>query len=309
MSVRQKGSIILVAGVVLISTVVFAKDKGDSGAAFLKLGAGARASALGEAYVGLADDVTAAYWNPAGLAQLEEKQACFMYLTPLSKVDNLAYNYLSLVIPNEETDVVGISVYYLDYGNMDEHIDADGIPDGRWGASDISVAYSRGKKIRDDLAIGGTFKAITTKIADKKANTVAVDVGVLYHTTKPGLNLGAVIRNFGLKIKYMKEGDKLPLALKGGLSYHLADIPLTLVCDVTLPNDNDTYFGCGGEYVVKEVLALRAGYKSGPQDEGSGLSAGFGLLIENVSQLTFEYAYQPYGELGNSHYVSLQRRF
>ena len=282
----KKGTIIFSAVIMLISTVVFAKDKGDTGAAFLKLGAGARATALGEAYIGLADDVTAAYWNPAGLAQLEEKQACFMYLSPLSKVDSLAYNYLSMVIPNEETGVAGISVYYLDYGNMDEHIDADGIPDGRWGASDISVAYSRGKKIRDDLAIGGTFKAITTKIADKKANAVAVDFGVLYNTTKPGLNLGAVIRNLGPKIKYMEEGDSLPLTLKGGLSYHLADAPATLVCDVTIPNDNDAYIGFGGEYVVKEVLALRAGYKSG-QDEGSGLSAGFSLLIERVSQLTF----------------------
>ncbi|MFH1562224.1 MAG: PorV/PorQ family protein [Nitrospirota bacterium] len=299
---------ILVVGMVLMSTVVFANDKGDTGAAFLKLGAGARACALGEAYVGLADDVNAAYWNPAGLAQLEERQACFMYLSPLNKVDNLSYNYISTIIPGEEW-VTGISVYYLDYGNMDEHTDGDGIVDGRWGASDLSAAYSFGKKIRDDLAIGGTFKGITTKIADKKANTFAVDFGVLYNTTKPGLNLGAVVRNLGPKIKYIKEGDSLPLALKGGLSYHLTDAPATLVCDVTIPNDNDAYIGFGGEYVVKEVLALRAGYKSGPQDEGSGLSAGFGLLIEKVSQLTFEYAYQPYGELGDSHYVSLQRRF
>ena len=178
-----------------------------------------------------------------------------------------------------------------------------------WGASDLSAAYSLGKKIRDNLAIGGTFKAITTNIADKRANAVAVDVGVLYNTGKPGLNLGAVIRNLGPKIKYMKEGDSLPLTLKGGLSYQLADAPVTLVCDVTIPNDNDAYIGFGGEYIVKEVLALRAGYKSGPQDEGSGLSAGFGLLIERVSQLTFDYAYQPYGELGDSHYVSLQTRF
>ncbi|MBI4753433.1 PorV/PorQ family protein, partial [Candidatus Desantisbacteria bacterium] len=305
---KMKKISILVVGMVLISTVVFAKDKDETGAAFLKLGAGARASALGEAYVGLADDVSAAYWNPAGLAQLEERQACFMYLAPLNKVDSLSYNYLSMVVPNG-IGVTGISVYYLDYGNMDEHTDADGIPDGRWDASDISAAFSLGRKLRDNLAVGGTFKGITTNIADKRANAVAVDIGVLYNTGKPGLNLGAVIRNLGTKIKYMKEGDKLPLALKGGLSYQLSDIPITLVCDVTLPNDNDAYIGFGGEYIVKKVLALRAGYKSGPQDEGSGLSAGFGLFIKKASQLTFEYAYQPYGELGDSHYVSLQRRF
>ncbi|MDI6735688.1 MAG: hypothetical protein QME42_05775, partial [bacterium] len=69
---------------------------------------------------------------------------------------------------------------------------------------------------------------------------------------------------------------------------------------------NNAYIGLGGEYVIKELLALRAGYKSGPQDEGSGLTAGFGITC---TPFILDYAYQPYDELGNSHYVSLQTRF
>ncbi|MEW6606473.1 MAG: hypothetical protein AB1414_03330 [bacterium] len=63
----------------------------------------------------------------------------------------------------------------------------------------------------------------------------------------------------------------------------------------------------GAEYVVKKAIALRAGYKSGPQDKGSGLTAGFG--ISWCAPFSLDYAYQPYDELGNSHYVSLQIRF
>lgn len=301
----KKVSIILVGGMLLIGSVSFAKDKGETGAAFLKIGVGAKAGAMGEAYTGLADDVTATYWNPAGLAQLEERQALFMYHTPMTNVDDLSYNYLNIAIPNE-IGVIGISIYYFDYGEMDEHRDDDGLVDGRWDASDISAAFSIGRQIKENLAVGGTFKGIRGKIADKKANSAAVDLGLLYDTNTPGLTLGAVIKNIGSKIKYEKQSDNLPLALKCGLGYHYSTAPVTLVCDVTLPNDNNAYIGFGAEYLVKEIFALRAGYKSGPQDEGSGLTAGFGL---KYSAITFDYAYQPYDELGNSHYVSIQTRF
>ena len=41
---------------------------------FLKLGVGARALGMGGAFAGLADDASAAYWNPAGLAYLKTNQ-------------------------------------------------------------------------------------------------------------------------------------------------------------------------------------------------------------------------------------------
>src|SRR5438309_11866769 len=56
-----------------------ASDAGTTAANFLKLGIGPRAIAMGEAQVGLADDVYAAYWNPAGLAQLQSPEAGFVH--------------------------------------------------------------------------------------------------------------------------------------------------------------------------------------------------------------------------------------
>ena len=49
------------------------------GFAFLKLGVGARAMGMGSAYVALADDPTAVYWNPAGLAGAEGAQVVVMH--------------------------------------------------------------------------------------------------------------------------------------------------------------------------------------------------------------------------------------
>src|SRR5579864_5665137 len=45
-------------------------DKGTTTANFLKLGVGARAEAMGEAYTAVADDATALHWNPAGITRV-----------------------------------------------------------------------------------------------------------------------------------------------------------------------------------------------------------------------------------------------
>src|SRR5258706_15883429 len=55
-----------------------ASDPGTTAANFLKLGIGPRAIAMGNAQVGLANDVYATYWNPAGLADLETPEAGFV---------------------------------------------------------------------------------------------------------------------------------------------------------------------------------------------------------------------------------------
>ena len=54
-------------------------DSGTTTAQFLKLGVGARAIGMGEAYSAIADDPTAIYWNPAGLAAVSEHSVSLMH--------------------------------------------------------------------------------------------------------------------------------------------------------------------------------------------------------------------------------------
>lgn len=304
--VKPINQFVVVVVMVLVSSVGFAKEKGETGAAFLKIGAGARATALGEAYVGLADDVSACYWNPAGLTQLQEKQASFMYLSPMGEVDDLSYSHLGLSVPHSDKGVFGASISYYGYGEMDKVVDSSGTPQGTWKAYDLSLVCSWAKQVKANLACGTSLKMVAGKIDDSTARSFAVDLAALFQTNYPGLSLGAVITNLGTKMKYRNEGAPLPMALKLGAAYRCEQAPVILVCDATLPNDNDAYFSLGGEYTIKEMFALRAGYKSGPQDEGSGLTAGFGLKYLNYG---LDYAYQPYDDLGDSHYVSLKARF
>src|SRR5690348_11799385 len=52
---------------------------GSDGGLVLKMPVGARAAAMGGAFSGLADDITAIYWNPAGIASLKDADVDFEY--------------------------------------------------------------------------------------------------------------------------------------------------------------------------------------------------------------------------------------
>src|SRR5450631_1540511 len=82
---------------ILILTACWAEvaqssDPGTTAANFLKLGIGPRAIAMGNAQVGLANDVYATYWNPAGLARLETPEAGFVQNQYL---ENISEQYLA----------------------------------------------------------------------------------------------------------------------------------------------------------------------------------------------------------------------
>ena len=95
----------------------------------------------------------------------------------------------------------------------------------------------------------------------------------------------------------------MPFIIKGGLAFRQGS--LTLAMDIVKPTDNKLYF-CGGvEWWIKDIIALRAGYKSN-EDIGTDLTIGIGFKKDKIQ---FDYAYVPYGELGSTHRVSFGMRF
>src|SRR4030066_1696025 len=92
------------------------KKAGTSAAKFLSIGVGPRANAMGGAFTSLANDASAMYWNPAGIALIDQYQAIFTY-TKLFADINL--NYFGIVIPADEFGSFGVSVTALNYGEMD----------------------------------------------------------------------------------------------------------------------------------------------------------------------------------------------
>ena len=70
--------------------------RGTTGADFLTIPVGARATAMGNAITASVDDATSVYWNPAGLASMEQGAVTLEYAEWLVGVD---FNFLSISIP------------------------------------------------------------------------------------------------------------------------------------------------------------------------------------------------------------------
>ncbi|HAW49917.1 TPA: hypothetical protein DCX16_03085 [bacterium] len=303
---------LIIVGLVL-ATSLGAKEKGETSAAFLKLGGGARPAGLGECYIAISDDAAACYWNPAGLSQIETREGVFMLHKPMMEVEDLIMSYGAIALPYFG-GVIGISFTYFGYGEMDKIIGADSqtgnpIKDKTWTAYDFALSSSFAKLVKKDISMGGTIKLVNGKIDDSSAIAFAIDLGVLC-SVKDGLKIGSTIRNLGSNMEYEDEGFGLPLCLKLGVSYDLSKIknfpPILAVSDLSIPNDNKLYLGLGAEYKIKDIFSVRGGYKTGPEDIGSGLTFGLGTKYLSYA---FDYAYQTFDKLGNSHRVSLSAKF
>ncbi|MDI6752355.1 MAG: PorV/PorQ family protein, partial [bacterium] len=152
----KKLTVVLALGMILGAGAAYCGDAGEKAAAFLKMGAGARASGLTGAYCAIADDSSACYWNPAGLIQLSQKEGSFMYHQPMNKVKGLSYSNINLAVPFGN-QAFGASLVYLGYGDMPKY-DKEGINQNEnYSASDMALSGSYGKKLNKDLSVGGTL--------------------------------------------------------------------------------------------------------------------------------------------------------
>jgi long-subunit fatty acid transport protein len=275
----------------------------------LKLGAGARAASLGNAYAGISDDSTAVYWNPAGLTQLNTKA---ISVTHSMLFEGIYYDWVSCVKPLDNGQgILGIGVQYLSYGTLKE-TDSTGLEIGNFKPNDASVSLSYARKI-GVVSTGINLKYITSVIKNA-ATAFAVDLGGMYDGIKIGgnkLKIGVAVQNVGTKMKFVDQEEKLPLNVKAGVAYDLKNNWLVAV-DVNSPIDGEVNVGAGTEYVYKVKqgieVAGRAGYSTVTKDVGglNGLTAGLGLAYEGYS---LDYAFVPFGDLGDTHRLSFGIRF
>lgn len=282
----------------------FAKEPGESGASFLKVGQSVRQISLGGAGSALYKGAESIFANPAGLAETEKKEANLLYSTPLNEVDDLSMSLITGVIPTSY-GVLGGGIIYYSYGNTPKYNNG-GARDGDWSASDLAIIGSYARKMGKDLMLGGNLKLICEKIDDSSGSAFGADGGFVYKTQYPGLSLAGVVQNLGSKLKLDEKGYSLPLTFKAGCSLDLSNThPFVIVSDISLPNDNNAIIGLGVEAGLLEMFKVRAGYKSG-QDEGSGFACGLGMEYLNYS---FDFAFQPFGNLGDSYYLSIGAGF
>jgi len=308
---------------------------GTTAAKFLSIPVGARALGMGGAFVAVANDASAMFWNPAGIAQNYQAEALFSHAQWLADID---LNYGGVTIPIGEFGTVGVNFTSL---SMDEfERTTEDQPEGTgefFSAGSFAVGVSFARFLTEWFAIGGNIKYINEHIWNSSATGLAVDIGTLFTTPFPGLKFGAGIANFGTKMQI--EGDDLltqkdispiagnngnvnaslttdrfdmPLTLRIGLAYEpIADEnqQLTIVADAIVPNDNSQSASVGGEYsLFQRIVSLRAGYKGlGVRDSEEEFTFGGGLRYTVAADLTlkFDYAFESFGRLDNVHKLAL----
>ena len=289
---------------------------GTSGAQFLKLGAGSRAGAMAEAYTAVADDVYALYYNPGALTFLTKPELAAAHT---EHFQGIRYEFVGFAYPWERGEdhskqVIGGASYNLGVSNIERRIDDTDQPIGTFGAGDYAYNVTYARRLKEQLGVGVTGKLIHQTLDSYTASAFALDAGLHYQVrpeAKRPVALAFVIKNIGTKPSFAGVTDPLPAAVVGAVGYK-PHPGVKLDLDLTKYRDTDFIFALGGEY-KKELApelsgAFRMGYSTHHKDnEGlDGLTLGVGF---NFHRGGFDFAWVPYGALGNTFRYSLHLKF
>ena len=322
--------VFLVSGFTI--STVYGQDKvGTAAAPFLGINIGGAASAMGGAYVSIARDASALYWNPGAISRMGRSELSF---THTSWFLDTNYDWGAVILNLDGVNAFGANLAVLDYG--EENVTTVQQPEGnglRWSAQDLYAALAYARNLTDRFSMGGSVKYIRQKIYNESASGFALDIGLLYITRFNGMRLGVSISNFGTEMRmegkdllhpYDQDpnnlgnnptitseqktaGWPLPLFYRVGVSMDVVKVSQTallLAVDAVIPSDNSTVLNVGGEFNWNEIFFLRAGYKSlmrEDTEEGLATGVGFKYFVPGLGKIGIDYAYNDYGLLEEIH--------
>ncbi|MBV9079554.1 MAG: PorV/PorQ family protein [Elusimicrobia bacterium] len=278
-------------------------SRGTSAATFLTLGGGARGAAMAGAQTAAADGAFALQWNPAAIANAPGVDVELEHASWFESVD---YNVAAAVVPTFQGQAAGVSVQQLNYGDLTKRDDS-GYDQGNFTPKDLSAALAWGFHV-GDYAWGVSGKVVRSEIVSS-AQTAAADIGLL-SPDKEGHHWGLAVSNVGGRLKYDSKSESLPLLVSAGASQRWKRF--LFAGDLKFPRDNNAYVALGAEGSVGLGGAWegvgRVGYSSRTQGGAGGLSGfsiGAGL---RAGWFAFDYAFEPFDDLGSIQLFSLSLR-
>lgn len=291
---------------------------GISTAQFLKIGVGGRASSMADAFVAISNDVSALYWNPAGLSQFDANQVIFSHNEWLVDIN---HDFLGAVYHLDNTNSFGVSLTALTMDNMKVTTEFAPFGTGEYFSfSDIAVAVTYARKMTEQFSVGASVKYIEETLDKLKMRGVMIDLGTYYWTGLGTTRFAVTVSNFGNDLApdgdVVLVGDRTksdwqsfspPTIFRIGFAFepYEDDINrITTSVQLNHPNDNSENFGLGVEYAYNKMFYARGGYKFNVDEQNYSFGTGVNVPL-NFANVTFDYAFTNYTKLGSVHRFSL----
>ena len=330
------GRLAVVFLLVALSASPQAQEVVKYGAEFLASGVGARALGMGGAYVSHANDVTAGYWNVAGLDGVGQPQAAYMHAERFDGA--VSFDYAAVAYPLTRRSTVAVSFFRSAVADIANTLDAYDPATGQLNPDNVTlfsaadnalfVSYARG--VNDNLSVGATAKVVRRGVGDfASAWGYSLDVGAQLNLgrVRLGLNVqdaSSMVQSWSVDAERFAEVEEesrpvglteivLPVARLGAsTAIPLSDdIGLTLASDLDLAFDGQSanVLDAGGvsfrprvgaEMTYRDILAFRAGIAdvSANEDFGTQLTPTVGAGVR-LGGLDVDYGFGDFGGLAS----------
>ena len=268
--------------VISLQGILFADDNDKVGSVafkFLNIQTDARTAALGGT-AAQASGAGAMFSNPAGLAGssmgLSAGMSQWLVETSIMSVG------IAMPIAG---GVIGLGVVSVDYGDMmrsgwgEESGQFIFQPNqnGAFTAADMSIQFSYGKSLTDKFSIGGSVKGISQSIDDVNISGMAFDIGMQFNTGYRGIQMGAVISNFGPDVESQADFPSMSLPMTFSFGVIGEAMPgLNAGLNVLKQADMAQQYIVNAEYNVS-IASLRFSYNI--NDDQAPMSMGGGVNV------------------------------
>jgi len=313
---------------------------GTAGAAELLIPVGPRGIAMGEANVATSYGLEALFWNPAGVAKMNNSsQVIFSHM---SYIADIGVEYGAVAANFEDFGAVAFSIKALSIGDIP--VTTTQNPDGTgatFSPTMVVAGLSYSRQLTDRISVGLTGNFISETMADVSASGIAFNVGVIYDNLADlsGLSIGVVLKNIGTQMTYSGTG-LLALAdvqtLNRPPQYYKVDAaPFELPSNFQLAAgykpvldemnslqfsgvyQNNNFSGdegkLGAEYGYNNTFFVRAGYQFALQESDNyiyGFTAGAGINYDIQGfDIKVDYAFRDTKYFDGSHIFAITLGF
>lgn len=276
---------------------------GSTGAIYLSLPVSAQSVAMGEVSTTLNGDPFNWLTNPALQGTKYESGVGVFHSQWMMDTyyDNAFFNYR---VARGLT--MGVGLTFLSTPEIQGYDNA-GVETTGLDNNNFEGIVGAGYSPIEGLSVGANFKYFQEKIADWTARGYGLDLGAAYTLPTPDVSVGIAVQNLGPDIKFVDHDEELPLTLRAGASLRVDVLPkvigFAVAADLVKPKHNDAYPAIGAELGFRDMVMLRAGYNGEDSRVDDGFTAGAGLVV--VERIVVDYAWTPYGDLGDFHRISL----